>query len=90
MAPKDLIVPTYLAPAGPNGVYVTEAMAGTVSRIDLSNGEKKVVAFNLSGHGHFDLGAYDSYLKGDLEHYEYPEDKVKEAMAELPEIPAPA
>ena len=53
-------------------------------------GEKKVVAFNLSGHGHFDLGAYDSYLKGDLEHYEYPEDKVKEAMAELPEIPAPA
>ena len=44
---KDLIVPIYLAPAGPDGVYVTEAMAGTVSRINLSNGEKKVVASGL-------------------------------------------
>ena len=44
---KDLIVPIYLAPAGPDGVYVTEAMAGTVSRIDLRNGEKKVVASGL-------------------------------------------
>jgi len=44
---KDLIVPTYLAPAGPNAVYVTEAMAGTVSRIDLSTGEKTVVASGL-------------------------------------------
>jgi len=44
---KDLIVPVYLAPAGPDGVYVTEAMAGTISRIDLSTGEKKVVASGL-------------------------------------------
>jgi sugar lactone lactonase YvrE len=44
---KDLIVPIYLAPAGPDGVYVTEAMAGTISRIDLSTGEKKVVASGL-------------------------------------------
>ncbi len=53
-------------------------------------GEKKVIAFNLSGHGHFDLGAYDSYLKGELVNYEYPEAKVKEAMTHLPEVPAPA
>ncbi len=53
-------------------------------------GEKKVVAFNLSGHGHFDLTAYDQYLKGELVNYEYPEAIVKEAMAELPEIPASA
>jgi len=26
-------------------------------------GEKKVIAFNLSGHGHFDMGAYDAYFK---------------------------
>ena len=44
---KDLVVPIYLALAGPDGVYVTEAMAGTVSHIDLSNGEKKVVASGL-------------------------------------------
>jgi len=44
---KGLIVPTYLAPAGPDAVYVTEAMAGTVARIDLKSGEKKVVASGL-------------------------------------------
>lgn len=30
-------------------------------------GEKKVILFNLSGHGHFDLGAYDSYLAGTMD-----------------------
>jgi len=44
---KDLIVPTYLAPAGPDAVYLTEAMAGTVSRIDLGSGAKTVVASGL-------------------------------------------
>lgn len=53
-------------------------------------GESKVIAFNLSGHGDFDLGAYDAYLAGKLEDYEYPEEKVKEAMAHLPEVPEPA
>lgn len=49
-------------------------------------GEHKVIAFNLSGHGHFDLGAYDAYLKGRLQRYEYPEEKVKEAMKDLPQV----
>ncbi len=49
-------------------------------------GEKRVIAFNLSGHGHFDLGAYDQYLKGELEHFEYPEDEIKMAMEELPQV----
>ena len=35
-------------------------------------GEKKVIAFNLCGHGHFDMTAYDAYLKGELIDYEYP------------------
>jgi len=30
-------------------------------------GEKKVILFNLSGHGHFDLGSYDSYLSGTMD-----------------------
>jgi len=30
-------------------------------------GEKKVILFNLSGHGHFDLAAYDSYLSGKMD-----------------------
>lgn len=50
------------------------------------SGEKKVIAFNLSGHGHFDMGAYDAYFKGELEDYEYPEAAISEAMAQLPEV----
>lgn len=49
-------------------------------------GEEKCIVFNFSGHGHFDLAAYDKYLVGELEDYEYPEEKIKEALAELPEI----
>lgn len=49
-------------------------------------GEEKCIVFNFSGHGHFDLAAYDRYLAGELEDYEYPEEKIKEALAELPEI----
>ena len=49
-------------------------------------GQKKNILLALSGHGHFDLGAYESYLSGKLEDYEYPEDKVKEALAHLPEV----
>lgn len=46
----------------------------------------KVIVFNLSGHGHFDLSAYDSYLRGELIDYEYPEEKVREEMTHLPEV----
>ncbi len=52
------------------------------------NGQKKVIAFNLSGHGHFDMMAYEAYLHGQLEDYEYPADKVAEAMTHLPKVPA--
>lgn len=45
--------------------------------------EKKTIFFNLSGHGLFDLGAYDAYLSGKLEDYAYPEEKIKEALARL-------
>jgi tryptophan synthase beta chain len=53
-------------------------------------GEKRVILFNLSGHGNFDMAAYESYLSGKLEDYDYPEEAVKEAMAKLPEISFPA
>jgi predicted alternative tryptophan synthase beta-subunit len=50
------------------------------------SGEKKVIAFNLSGHGHFDMGAYEAYLHGKLDDYEYPAEMVEAAMQQLPEI----
>lgn len=49
-------------------------------------GETKVIAFNLCGHGHFDMSAYDEFLAGRLVNYEYPEDKIREAIAGLPQI----
>src|SRR5262245_17236475 len=49
-------------------------------------GEKRVVLFNLSGHGNFDMAAYESYLHGNLEDYDYPAEAVKEAMSHLPEV----
>ncbi|MEK7328671.1 MAG: pyridoxal-phosphate dependent enzyme, partial [Chloroflexota bacterium] len=53
-------------------------------------GEKKVIAFNLSGHGHFDMTAYEAYHHGKLEDYEYPVEMVEEAMTHLPKVQLPA
>ena len=61
-------------------VAIEEALACKQS------GEKKVIAFNLSGHGHFDMAAYDSYLKGNLEDYDYPAAAVAEALHHLPQV----
>ena len=44
-------------------------------------GEKRVILFNLSGHGHFDLAAYESYLAGKLEDYQYVPLERKEPVA---------
>jgi tryptophan synthase beta chain len=49
-------------------------------------GQKKVILFNLSGHGHFDMAAYEQYFAGKLEDYEYPEAEVRRAEKELPKV----
>jgi tryptophan synthase beta chain len=49
-------------------------------------GEKRVILFNLSGHGNFDMTAYESYLSGKLEDYEYPAEAVKESLSKLPQV----
>jgi len=51
------------------------------------SGESKTILIAHSGHGHFDLAAYDEYLSGRMQDYEYPEDKMKEALAQLPQVP---
>ena len=51
-----------------------------------AKGEKRVILFNLSGHGNFDMTAYESYLRGKLEDYEYPAEAVADAMARLPKV----
>jgi len=51
-----------------------------------NKGKEGVILFNNSGHGHFDLAAYDSYLHGKLVDYEYPQELVKKSLAKLPGI----
>lgn len=50
------------------------------------SGEAKVIAFNLCGHGHFDMQAYDDYFAGKLPDYEYPAKAVEQALSELPQV----
>lgn len=51
------------------------------------SGESKVILFNNSGHGHFDLAAYDAFFRKDLSDYELEEDKLRQALADLPSVP---
>jgi tryptophan synthase beta chain len=52
-------------------------------------GEKRVILFNLSGHGHFDMAAYQAYLMGELVNHEHPEQTIAEAMKDLPQVSFP-
>ncbi|MGE4429063.1 MAG: TrpB-like pyridoxal phosphate-dependent enzyme, partial [Solirubrobacteraceae bacterium] len=47
-------------------------------------GEERVILFLLSGHGHFDLSAYDEYLAGNLEDPGFSTQERDRALAELP------
>src|SRR5690606_17379887 len=52
------------------------------------SGESKVILFNASGHGDFDMAAYDAYMRRNLPDYELERETIEESLAELPEIPA--
>ncbi len=49
-------------------------------------GEARVILTNLCGHGHFDMAAYDAYLAGKLQDYEYPAEAVAEAQKRMPVV----
>ena len=51
-------------------------------------GKRKTIVFNLCGHGHLDLSAYEAFLAGKLQDYEYPAEKVDEALRQLPKVKA--
>ncbi|NPV90356.1 MAG: TrpB-like pyridoxal phosphate-dependent enzyme [Firmicutes bacterium] len=50
------------------------------------SGEAKTILFNLTGHGYFDLAAYDQYLAGSLTDIEYSEELLQKSLANLPKI----
>ncbi|MDR1423873.1 MAG: TrpB-like pyridoxal phosphate-dependent enzyme [Azoarcus sp.] len=49
-------------------------------------GEEKVILFNLTGHGHFDMNSFERYFSGALEDYAYPAGEVQKLLAKLPKI----
>lgn len=49
-------------------------------------GESKTIAFNLCGHGHFDMQAYIDYHEGKLKPYAYPDSEVQAALSQLPTV----
>jgi tryptophan synthase beta chain len=50
-------------------------------------GEERVIVFNLSGHGYFDLTAYQEYMEGGLENYQHPQKAIDKALQNLPVVP---
>ncbi len=49
-------------------------------------GEEKTILFNLSGHGHFDMTAYDDYLAGKIKDVDYPQEMIDQSIARLNEM----
>src|SRR5256714_11630424 len=49
-------------------------------------GEERVILFNLCGHGHFDMAAYDAYFAGNLKNYDYPAEVVPDAQQRMPQV----
>lgn len=50
------------------------------------SGKTETILINMTGHGYFDLAAYDDYLAGKLVDYAYPEEKIKKALTHLPQV----
>jgi len=78
--------------AGAEGIIVApETSHAVLATMDEAlackeSGEAKTILFNASGHGHFDLAAYDAYHRKDLLDYKLEEEKIQAAMAELPKV----
>jgi len=66
----------------------THAIAATLraAKDCAKTGERKTLLFNLSGHGHLDMSAYDRYFSGELKDYEYPTEAIRESLEQLPKI----
>ncbi len=66
----------------------THAIAAAIREANecRESGEEKVVLIALCGHGHFDMGAYDTFLAGELSDYEYPSEAIAEALDKVPVV----
>jgi tryptophan synthase beta chain len=73
----------------PESSHAIKGAIDAAARADES-GTEQVILFNLSGHGHFDMAAYEAYLQGRLEDFELPEDEIERALRAIEPLPKPA
>ena len=66
----------------------SHAIRGAIDEALLAKeeGKEKTILFNLSGHGHVDMAAYDAYFNNELQDYEYPEAAINESLSHLPKV----
>jgi tryptophan synthase beta chain len=69
----------------PESGHAIHAAIAEAKKAD-AEGAERVILFNLSGHGFFDLAAYDDFLTGKLADHEHSEEKVREALGNLPKV----
>ena len=73
----------------PESAHAIKGAVDAARRADEA-GAEQVILFNLSGHGHFDMAAYDAYLHGRLEDHELPEEEIERALRAIEPLPKPA
>jgi tryptophan synthase beta chain len=73
----------------PEAAHAIHGVLGAAADADEA-GNELTILFNLSGHGHFDLGAYDAYLAGKLEDVALPEEEIERALKAIEALPKPA
>lgn len=86
-----VIHPGTMQPIGPDDLAPLFPMALIMQEVSQDQyckqtGEKKVIAFNLCGHGYFDMQAYDDFFAKKLPDFEYPTEEVERALKELPQV----
>jgi len=84
-AAADLFAKTEGFVVAPEAAHAVKAVID-FAQICKRKNEKKIIVFSNSGHGYFDLSAYDAYYKNKIKDYKYPKEKIKESMKHIPKI----
>lgn len=71
----------------PESAHTLAYVVEEVLRLNQS-GEEKVILFNVTGHGNFDLNAYQDYKEGKIRDVEYDDESLKEGFVSIPKIAA--
>jgi tryptophan synthase beta chain len=73
---------------GPEPAHAVKAVIDEANQAKES-GEERVILFNLSGHGFFDMQAYDDYMNDRLPEVEYRDEQLEKGLASVPDVPIP-